>query len=271
MQEGNTKIVHVSKKSSPASNKNILCIGDSFTDADYWASELRRLLTGVVTDGYSDSVDSPVTADSLTNLTFIGTKDTNLTPNEGYSGWGYRNFATESEGNPFWYNGDVNFTQYCQAHGYSKIDYAIILLGTNYGYEESYVKKVWDALVTHNSSIKVIVAGRCFANPYGAGAYGMLNNQTYMQLSYGVHLVNRQFQALAESDDYKNNFLYVDYNVLCDNFNNMDFFMMDANIRNTEVKVRSSLRLIDNVHPGKKMYWQMADAFRAAVHYWFLS
>ena len=48
-----TKFVHVKKGQSPSTNKNVLVIGDSFTDQEYWVAELRRLLTGQTTDTYS--------------------------------------------------------------------------------------------------------------------------------------------------------------------------------------------------------------------------
>lgn len=276
--DGYTKFIHVNKGASPSENKNVLVIGDSFTDQQYWVAELRRLLTGIVTEGYSDTAESSITSDNLSNITFIGTQDTDKTANEGYSGMHYNFFATDGseygKTNPFWNSsandgqGGVDFTWYCQQHSYSKIDYAVILLGTNYQDPDESVFKVWDALLAHNPNIKVIIACRCFAAPYGPGIAGIENNQTYLGLSYGVQEKNAHYQELCKLDTYKDNFLYVDYNVRMDCMNNMPYELQNANLRNPENKIKIAT---DNVHPAKFGYWQIADAIRAAFHYWCLN
>ena len=149
-----TNIIQVKKGNSPTENKNILIIGDSFTDQVYWVAELKRLLTGITTGEYSDTSESSITSDNLTNITFIGTKHTDTVPNEGYSGKSYGWFATngsEINGggtNPFWNINEnkVDFTWYCNQHSYTKIDYCIILLGTNGYNTDEYVNIVWDSL-----------------------------------------------------------------------------------------------------------------------------
>lgn len=265
----NAVITHVHKKDSPSTNKNILVIGDSFTDDGSWASELRRLLTGVVTAGKSDTADSNIAPDRLTNLTFIGTRDTDKTPNEGYNGMHYGFFATNNFGdNPFWNSNtnSVDFDLYCSKNGYDRIDYCIIILGTNGNNNKEYIDTLWGALLTHNPNIKVLVGGRCFAAPFGAGTAGMNHNQTYLSLSNNVHSLNKELQAYCDSDEYKNNFLYVDYNVQLDGRHNMPHKEVVANQRSSEKIVQST----DNVHPAQNGYWQIADAFRAAFHYWCL-
>lgn len=256
-----TTLHNVAAKPSPSSNKNILCIGDSFTDQNWWVSELNHLLTG-----HTDSLTDPNNThgnDGLTNLTFIGTQDTDKTPNEGYSGKTYQWFCGSES--PFYYNGDVNFTSYCNANGFSGIDIAIILLGTNGGNGEQYVKKIWDKLLEHNPSVKVLILGRCFAVPYGTGTAGMQHNQTWIQQSSGVQSLNATFEGYTEEETYNSNFLFVEYNVLLDNVNNMPWSNVNANDRRTDVKVRQAT---DNVHPSKYGYWQIADAVRGAFHYW---
>ena len=274
-----TKFIHVNKGISPLENKNILVIGDSFTDQQYWVAELRRLLTGVVTNNYSDTAESSIISDRLSNITFIGTQDTDKTPNEGYSGKHYAFFATNGSNyggvNPFWNSsmneghGGIDFTWYCQQHSYSKIDYAIILLGTNGYNEDKYVNAVWDALLAHNSNIKVIIMGRAFANPWSAGVSGLGNKQEYISSS-DIFSVNEFFQKKCQSDNYKNNFLFVDYNTQMDVFNNYHYEEMAANQRNSDVLIRNSKNTNDNLHPGKYAYWQIADAVRPAFHYWCL-
>ena len=270
-----TEIVHVSKKSSPASNKNILCIGDSFTEAGYWVSEFKRLLTGVITSSLSDSSDSDITADALTNLTFIGTQDTDRTPNEGVSGMDYDFFASSGRGdvtNPFWNPNinDVDFDYYCTQNGFSGIDYAVILLGTNGAHSQASVFKVWDKLLAHNANVKVLILGRCFASPYGAGVGGIHKNQEFLSLSEGAQPWNSTLQSYCKRDEYKNNFCFLDYNTQMDIFSNFRFSLLPCNIRNAEVTRRGSTKVYDNVHPWIKAYWQIADVVRAGFHYWCL-
>lgn len=259
--QNGTTLHNVAPKSSPSSNKNILCIGDSFTDQNWWVSELNHLLTG-----HTDSLTDPNNThgnDALQNITFIGTQDISNTPNEGYSGKHYQWFCGSES--PFYYNGDVNFNLYCSENGFSKIDIAVILLGTNGGNGETYVRKIWDKLLEHNPNIKVLILGRCFAAPYGTGYRGMQNNQTWIGMSQGVQELNAYFETLTEHADYNEHFLYVEYNALFDNANNMPWVNVAANDRRSDVQVRKST---DNVHPSKYGYWQIADAIRGAFHYW---
>lgn len=77
-------LVVKNKASSPTTNKNVLCVGDSLTVNGVWASELCRRLTG--TSG------NPV-ADGLSNVKFIGTcNGTNGAKFEGYGGWNYGSY-----------------------------------------------------------------------------------------------------------------------------------------------------------------------------------
>lgn len=77
-------VVHAAP-SSPASNKNILCVGDSLTSGGEWVTELKRRLTG--TGG------TPA-GDNLSNITFIGLKEKNGANFEGYGGWTFQSFNT---------------------------------------------------------------------------------------------------------------------------------------------------------------------------------
>ena len=288
-----TTIVSVSKGSSPENMKNVLCIGDSFTSACIWVSELRRLLTSVVSVGdgnvgYSDTADSDIVADTLTNINFIGTQDTDvrMTPNEGWGGEHYKFFAGGGAGIP----GDVSpfinpntnivdFDYYMSTGNVKgsvqdpsstdKIDYAFIVLGTNGNYEEEYVRAIWDALLQHNPNIKVIISGCCMANPNGVKT-ALAYKQTYVSLSKTQLEANIFFEKMCELDEYKNHFLYVDYNTRMDVLNNMPLSVVAANIRNKEDYAKIK-RGQDNVHPKKEGYFQMADAFRGAFHYWFLN
>ena len=276
----------VAKGTSPTEVKNLLIIGDSFTDGQVWVNELRRLITGVSSYGTDDSNNLPTT-DNIENINFIGSRHTNsgTTPNEGWAGQNYKFFAgyggrgttrespfknSETEEIDFDYymgTGNVKGTIKDIVKG-DKIDYAIIVLGTNGGYDEQYVTTIWDALLKHNPNIKVIVSGRCNGTTHGVNSGSIYHRQTYTSLTSTVIDCNSFFEDLAKRDKYKNNFLYVDYNISLDSIYNMPHELVNPNIRNDEVKI---LRGQNNVHPSQKGYFQMADAFRGAFHYWFLT
>ena len=77
-----TLSVHA-KATSPSTQKNVLCIGDSLTQGGEWVAELKRRLTA--------SGGSPV-GDNLSNINFIGTCAKNGANFEGYGGWTFYNY-----------------------------------------------------------------------------------------------------------------------------------------------------------------------------------
>lgn len=77
---------------SPVSQKNILCVGDSLTTNGEWVSEFKRRLTatGGSPNGYN-----------LNNLTFVGTCTNGSANYEGYGGWTINNYNTASSSSDF--------------------------------------------------------------------------------------------------------------------------------------------------------------------------
>lgn len=73
------------KATSPATQKNILCVGDSLTQGGTWVHELKRRLTA--------SGGTP-TGDNLSNINFIGTREYNGVHYEGYGGWTFNSYNT---------------------------------------------------------------------------------------------------------------------------------------------------------------------------------
>lgn len=252
-----SQIIPVTKKSSPGSNKNILVIGDSYTSINTWVEELERRLIG--------NGGTPV-ADGLSNITFIGTQNTqDGVPCEGWSGKDYAFFVgTQS---PFYKNGSINIAQYVSDNGFSGIDYALILLGCNGEDSISSITALYDALLSYNSSMKIIV-----------GSNKMKYNQDGWSDSLGLRAGMRSSvwrnwydwnNSLMEliRDSYSQNILYIDIPAQIDIDNNFMYELGNANNRNSEVKVRYG---IDNVHPADSAYYQIADAFYSAFHYWCL-
>ena len=77
---------------SPATTKNVLCVGDSLLSNGQWAFESYRRLTA--------SGGTPIGA-GLTNIDYIGTKTLNGAGFEGYGGWTFYSYNTSMASNEF--------------------------------------------------------------------------------------------------------------------------------------------------------------------------
>lgn len=79
-------IVHAAP-SSPGTNKNVLCVGDSLTQDGVWVAELYRRLnqSGGTPSGFN-----------LSNITFIGNREHNNAKYEGYGGYTFARYNAES-------------------------------------------------------------------------------------------------------------------------------------------------------------------------------
>lgn len=71
--------------SSPSSNINVLCIGDSITANGWWPSEAYRRLTG--SGGTPEGKE-------LSNIAFVGSQTLNGASYLGKSGWGWSDYTT---------------------------------------------------------------------------------------------------------------------------------------------------------------------------------
>lgn len=255
-----TMIKPVAKKSSPSSNKNILVVGDSYTYINTWLQELSRRLKG--------SGGTP-TADGLTNLTFIGTvlhaASGTPVPCEGRSGQDYTYFVGSNS--PFYYNGAVNIGSYASAHGYESIDMVLILLGCNGSNPISDVRTLIQSFVTYNPNIKIIVG----SNAMKYNQWGWQNTGLRAGMKSSVwkdwYNWNSSVEKLIE-DEFSENVFYIDIPAQIDIDNNFQFEEGDANNRNSQVQIRYGL---NNVHPAESAYYQIADAFYNAFHYWCLT
>lgn len=78
--------------SSPASEQVVLCMGDSLTTSGSWVKELKRRLT---------ASDGTPTGFNLSNINFIGTRESNGTRFEGYGGWTFTSYSTANTSNAY--------------------------------------------------------------------------------------------------------------------------------------------------------------------------
>ena len=84
--EKSCQLITVSAGSSPSSQKNILCFGDSLTAAGNWCTEAFRRLTG--------SGGTPA-GKAFNNITFCGSKNNAGAGYFGVGGWQWSNYTTQ--------------------------------------------------------------------------------------------------------------------------------------------------------------------------------
>lgn len=248
----------IAKKSSPVSELNVLCIGDSYTKMGTVVNELKRRLTG--------SGGTPV-ADNLTNISFVGKVTSDKGDKcEGYSGMTYNHFIGQSS--PFNYNGNINFSSYCSSLGIAKIDAVFIMLGANGLSSDNDITTLIDKIIEHNQSVKILIASN-------AMKYNHFGWSSSVGLTAGINATNT---AASKYIDWNSNLKKI-----CKNYNNVMFIdvpnqldtdynyayeLVSANNRNENVKIKQG---IDNVHPTEEGMKQIADVFYNAFHYFVLS
>lgn len=106
----NASIKVIEKPSSPASSKNVLCIGDSLTVGGIWPSELGRMLC--------ESGGSPEGL-GLSNINFIGNRILNGYKYVGEGGWTFVSYLSSMSDDSFMIiNGTFDKTQDDQHSNY---------------------------------------------------------------------------------------------------------------------------------------------------------
>lgn len=337
-----TTITIAEKTTSPESQKNILCIGDSLTEGGYWVQELHRRLCLTTNIDYLGH--SAPTGLGLSNINFIGKRTSSSGIKfEGYGGWTFASYLSTtsptqywvvvnnhdktsadqesiwqdangvqwqletietnklkfklyntttptampssgiltwisggthtnniaftqsylSGGNPFAYNGVVDFSAYCQELGVSTIDEVYILLGWNSGNQfmtdkESYrtdVNTLIGLLRTFNPNIKICLMGLEIPSLNGMGKnYGAGSFWTYIKQQKYVFDLNDFYQEIADS--YNDNVFFMN---ICSQFDteyNMQVQNQNPNTRNPDVELSVQ---INGVHPAVEGYFQIAD------------
>ena len=91
-------LVTVGKPSTPSSNINILCFGDSLTSGGEWCHEAHRRL--IATDG------TPM-GDGISNISFCGGRQNNGTGYFGIGGWSWQDYTTKGRNGVRFYVKDV--------------------------------------------------------------------------------------------------------------------------------------------------------------------
>ena len=212
------------------SSQTMLIIGDSFVSFNYIGPDLRDLFTN---DGNT--------------LTLIGTQGSDLNKHEGYAGWKYTDFTTNSKAssNPFWDGSKFNFTYYMNQNGYSNLDSVYIQLGTNDASAGSANQNMTDvinaaqtminSILEYNSNIKIYL---------GLTVMPTLKTSKFAEKYNGIGLnwiMRANMQKLNKA--------------LIDTFSNNSSIKIVAN----NLILDSTTDISDNVHPTRTGFTKIAN------------
>ena len=169
--------------------------------------------------------------------------------------------STLEDGNPFVYNGAIDFASYCNDIGATGIDVCYILLGWNNVSTEketykSQVKSFIDLLLSYNQSMKIVLMGLQIPSLDGcANNYGAKGNfANWRRVQEYVFALDDLYGEVA--NDYPNNVTAINISGQFDTENNMLTTSVDVNARNTaKITIQSN-----GLHPAVFGYYQIADA-----------
>ena len=169
--------------------------------------------------------------------------------------------ATLEKGNPFVYDGKIDFAAYCADIGVDGIDVCYILLGWNSvavakDVYKSETKQFIEHLLSFNPDMKIVLIGLQIpsldgcANNYGAsGVYSEW--RTLQEFVFGLDELYKEI-----ADEYHENVTSINLSGQFDTEYNMQSMEMPVNTRNpATAKVGSN-----GVHPAIFGYYQIADA-----------
>jgi lysophospholipase L1-like esterase len=260
-QSGNKTASIIDKATlvNPSSTKNVLMIGDSFTDQGFFPTEVKNIL---------------VNEAGLTNINFIGkrtaTKNGVTALHQGYSGLTVLDYIktdnTQGQsgvGNPFNFSGTISFTQYMSSGGFTgSLDYVVIELGVNdnlaLGSTVDVIKTRMQQLIgfihTDYPNAKIFVVGQRYISRYTDYTDATQWNKWIMDF-------NKAYQDLCESTSYSGFCSYIDIGLLFD-IEYGSVFQMSAPYKGSTETVR---KITDWLHPNEMGYNQMAENVAGAI------
>lgn len=240
-----------------AGTKNVMVIGDSYVNA------------GVMTQRLLD-----IAATDQLKVSLIGTRTTGGATNkhEGRPGWTIANYATNFAGNPFWFNGQVDFSQYIAANSLATPDIVFFELGVNDSFPMKTDDAVVDLTATAFAQLDTIIASIKAQNP--AVKIALLTPPTYADQdafghdygsAYTAWRCNRNIvvwnrELIKRYKDSEPQNIYVvgsGYNV--DTQANYPTSTQQVNSHNTNIVTVQS----NSVHPADSGYKQIGDAMFA--------
>lgn len=261
------RTVNASDLTNPSSKKNVLLIGDSFTDMGILPCEVKRNLT----------VDL-----GLTNLNFVGhkedTNDTVTCRNCGIGGITLMDYikTDNSQGrpeatwnNPFLYNGIVSVKQYMSQYANDeKLDIAIIECGVNdliVGVSQydtiaqttvNRMKSLVDIIHSQYPNCKIFCIGQKYANNIQTAINADMFNKLVMNM-------NRGYSTLCRESAYSSFCIYVDIALLFDSVH-FSPYQMKPIYKGTDETVRV---ITDWLHPNNAGFYEIAEQIAGAIAY----
>jgi hypothetical protein len=235
-------------------NKKIIIIGDSLTDAGIFPAEIQYNLAngGIVSLGTRN--------DTVT----IG-EETYTVSHEGRAGWATYDYTRTRAGyhtdvdNPFWNGSEFSFSYYMQQQNYENVDAVIIGLGTNgQDLEANFtaLKIMIDSVHAYDANLPIVLS--LVTPPASQDGCGYTNGlQNSFELKQALlNTVKRYIQDYDEVNDYS--FVHLAplyFNLDC----KRDFPTVEqaASARNPEIVTRQA----NNVHPSKYGYLKFADVY----------
>lgn len=254
-----TNLVVKAAMTSPSSQINVLCIGDSLTAGGQWVDEVYRRLTK--TNSTTQYNAAAPTGKGLTNIKFVGKKTTtNGAGYEGTGGWTAQMYIEDSN-SPFMYNGSFNLSSYCSSLGISTIHEVYILLGWNNTStaDGDYRYATWTLVnyfKTFNPNCKITLIGLQFPSldglgyNYGATSSPLCDYRILQQYVFDRYDLNNsiltswpQTSSIHLSGQFDTEY-------------NMPTEQKAVNIRSTIKEPFGN----NGVHPAVEGYYQIADA-----------
>ena len=253
------KLVISQAVQSPVDTLNVLCIGNSLTDAGTYVTELQRML--VNTGGSPAGLGH--------KFKFLGTRGTAPANHEGWSGKQWQ-WAFNDPASPFTFGANADFSQYMTTnHAGQDIDIAVILFGWN-GMQWYWDKDTWaaswtqydemqgllDSLHSDYPLCKIYVVGLqpptpFLTVPYGDDDYSNLGN--WYGVRQSIFGINELYQEQVNTRSAYCSF--IDFGHGFDEDYGYSTTTQTANARSSAtVTVQTG-----GVHPGADGYRQLAD------------
>lgn len=252
--------VNPASKTNPATAKNVLVIGDSFSDAGFIPCDIKKQLSD---NGFS-------------NFNFIGTKSDTINSvtalNEGRGGYTLDDFLkTDNTGgrgatypNPFMSNGVVSFSDYMTRNAFAgSLDHVIIELGVNnivaFTHTPDAIKtkmqSLIDLILASYPSCKIFVCGLVMISKINGTTDCHYHNSLVLN-------INKAYEELCESTGYAANCVYVDTSVFFDTDYGFPVLTTPYRGSTEQRKVQT-----DWLHPSEAGYYMMSDTIASAFIY----
>lgn len=231
------------KPSKPATEKTVLCIGDSLTAGGEWIDKCENQLISAGVD----------------NVRFIGSKTAFGNKFEATPGYGIENYLVQGDSNPFYPStaNEWSLTDYLSTIGESKVDIVCIFLGWNNRFKNpgeygADVSELLTRISWESPDTKVLLFGLQFPDKDGLGeSYGA--SWDFLETVQYVIDHEAQMNALAKANPSV--WRTVNLSGQFDTEYNMPTSTRKVNNRNSTMETYIS----NGVHPSENGYNQISD------------